>query len=80
MWIGAKGSSGENQEVTASRVVLAIRKGNERKLILKLFKDVDLMQIENLLPNGKVRMKDFDKKLQIGTISLGAITLLLKVF
>ena len=76
-WVGMRAQ--EQGEVIASRLVLAIRKGSERKLLLKTFKDVNLMRIETLLPNAKVKMKDFDKKLQIGTISLGAISLLIKV-
>ena len=76
MGVRAQGGLGE---VIASRLVLAIRKGSERKLLLKAFKDVNLMRIETLLPNAKVKMKDFDKKIQIGIISLGAISLLIKV-
>ena len=72
-------AQGDQGEVIASRLLLAIRKGSEKKLLLKAFKDVNLMRIETLLPNAKVKMKEFDKMLQMGTISVGAISLLIKV-
>ena len=74
-----RSQEGGQGEVTASRLILVIRKGSDRKLLLKAFKDVDLMRIEELLPNAKVKMKDFDKKIQVGIISLGAVSLLTKV-
>ncbi|KAI6645910.1 putative membrane protein [Oopsacas minuta] len=77
-WLGLRAQEREQGTVNASRLVLVIRKASDRKLLLKAFKDVDLMRIEELLPNAKVRMKDFDKKIQIGIISLGAVSLLLK--
>lgn len=43
------------------RVILAVRMKREDKLALKLFKDIPVNALEQLLPDGRLSMTDFDK-------------------
>ena len=44
-----------------SRVFVAVRGKSEKKLHLKLFKEIPCDKLEHLLPDGKIKMSKFDK-------------------
>ena len=48
-----------------SRVIVAIRNKGSTNLQLKGYKDVPVGGLEQLLPDGKVRMRSFDRNLLI---------------
>merc|ERR1719209_2113733 len=48
-----------------SRVIVAVRKKGSKSLRLKGYKNVPVGGLEQLLPDGKVRMRSFDRNLLI---------------
>jgi len=61
------------------RVVLAIRVKKQNKLMLKAFKDIPKNGMEYFLPIGKISMSKFDKGFIATTVSIGALSVLIKV-
>lgn len=55
-----------------SRVVLAVRSKGQKSLRLKGYKDVPVGGLEQLLPDGKVRMRSFDRNLLISMCLIGS--------
>ena len=53
------------------RVFLAIRSRGEKKLHLKIFKDIQMDKLEHLLPRGKIKMSTFDQRLLVSGVVLG---------
>nr|XP_002735106.1 PREDICTED: transmembrane protein 143-like [Saccoglossus kowalevskii] len=60
------------------RVVVAVRPKTEEKLLLKMFKEVPIKALEQLLPDGKIKMTVLDKYILSTSIGLGALALLVK--
>ncbi|XP_070574302.1 transmembrane protein 143-like [Ptychodera flava] len=60
------------------RVVVAVRPKTEQKLILKMFKEVPVKALEQLLPDGKIKMTVLDKYILGTSIGLGALAVLIK--
>lgn len=61
------------------RVVIAIRAKKQTKLMLKSFKDIRCANLEHLLPEGKIRMTQFDQRLLAGTLAVGATGVVIKL-
>lgn len=55
-----------------TRVCLAVRSKGEKKLHLKVFKDIHANELEHLLPRGKLKMSTFDKGILVSSVLLGA--------
>lgn len=55
-----------------TRVFVAVRFRSERKLHLKVFKDVDSERMEHLLPDGKIKMSEYDKWFLAGSVVVGS--------
>lgn len=62
----------KEREMTYPRVFVAVRTHKEKKLHLKVFKDVSTTDLEHLLPRGKLKMSDFDKYSILTTVLIGA--------
>ncbi|XP_077982743.1 transmembrane protein 143-like isoform X2 [Glandiceps talaboti] len=60
------------------RIVVAVRPKTEQKLLLKMFKEVPVKALEQLLPDGKIQMTVLDKYILGTSIGLGAIAVLIK--
>lgn len=60
------------------RVVVAVRPKGQDKLSLKMFKEVPASALEQLLPDGKIRMSKFDQGLIATSVGVGSLTLLVK--
>lgn len=63
-----------------TRVFIGVRSKSEKKLHLKVFKDVPCSQLEYLLPDGKIMMSNFDKGFLASSMFLGASAISLKLF
>lgn len=63
-----------------TRVFVGVRSKTEKKLHLKVFKEVPCNQLEYLLPGGKIMMSNFDKGFLASGIFLGGIAVILKLF
>ena len=61
------------------RVVIAIRAKKQTKLMLKSFKDIRCANLEHLLPEGKIRMTQFDQRILAGTLAVGATGVVIKL-
>ena len=61
-----------------TRVFVAVRSKSEKKLHLKVFKEVPCDKLEYLLPDGKIEMSKFDKSFLATSVLVGASTLALK--
>ena len=61
------------------RVIIAVRTKNQRKLILKTFKDIPCPNLEHLLPEGKIEMTRFDQILVGLSLSIGITTAVVKL-
>ncbi|XP_028392296.1 transmembrane protein 143-like isoform X2 [Dendronephthya gigantea] len=61
------------------RVIIAVRAKNQRKLILKTFKDIPCPNLEHLLPEGKIEMTRFDQVLVGVSLSIGLTTAVVKL-
>jgi hypothetical protein len=57
------------------RVILAVRHKSAKKLILKVFKEINCSRLETLLPNGKIKMSNASKTLLLGTAAAATIGL-----
>ena len=55
-----------------SRVFVAVRFKQERKLHLKVFKEVACDKLEHLLPDGKIMMSEYDKWFLAGSVLVGS--------
>ncbi|XP_033626790.1 transmembrane protein 143-like [Asterias rubens] len=60
------------------RVVLAVRPKGDKKLILKMFKEIPTGALEQLLPDGKIQMTRWDQGVLATFITIGSISLLVK--
>lgn len=54
-----------------TRVFLAVRSRGEKKLHLKVFKEIHTNELEHLLPKGKIKMSTFDKSILGSSVVLG---------
>jgi len=61
-----------------SRVIVAIRNKGSTNLQLKGYKDVPVGGLEQLLPDGKVRMRSFDRNLLILMCLLGSSSMAMR--
>ena len=61
------------------RVIIAVRAKNQRKLILKTFKDIPCPNLEHLLPEGKIEMTRFDQILVGLSLTIGLTTAVVKL-
>lgn len=61
------------------RVVIAIRAKKQSKLMLKSFKDIRCANLEQLLPEGKIRMTKFDQRVLAATLTIGAASVVIKL-
>lgn len=57
---------------TFTRVFVAVRFKSEKKLHLKVFKDVVCDKLEHLLPDGKIKMSKYDKWFLAGSVLVGS--------
>ena len=55
-----------------TRVFVAVRFKSEKKLHLKVFKDVACDKMEHLLPDGKIKMSEYDKWFLTGSVLVGS--------
>lgn len=55
-----------------TRVFVAVRFKSEKKLHLKVFKDVLCDKLEHLLPDGKIKMSKYDKWFIAGSVVMGS--------
>ena len=61
------------------RVIIAVRAKNQRKLILKTFKDIPCPNLEHLLPEGKIEMTRFDQVLVGVSLTIGLTAAVIKL-
>lgn len=61
-----------------TRVFVAVRSRGEKKLFLKVFKEVPCSKLEYLLPDGKIKMSNFDKGFIATSVLLGGATVALR--
>ena len=61
-----------------TRVCVAVRSRGEKKLFFKAFKDVPCGKLEYLLPDGKIKMSNFDKGFLATSVVLGSITVAMR--
>jgi len=61
-----------------SRVIVAVRKKGSKSLQLKGYKDVPVGALEQILPDGKVRMRSFDRNLLITMCLLGSASMAMR--
>ena len=61
------------------RVVVAVRPKKQIKLHLKSFKDIRCPNMEYLLPDGKIRMTQFDRRVLMGTLAIGMTSIVVKL-
>jgi hypothetical protein len=57
---------------TFTRVFVAVRFRSEKRLHLKVFKDVACDKMEHLLPDGKIKMSEYDKWFLAGSVLVGS--------
>lgn len=62
-----------------TRVFLAVRCKGEKKLHLKVFKDILATELEHLLPRGKLKMSPFDKGMLASGVLFGVCLPLLRL-
>eukprot|EP00057_Strongylocentrotus_purpuratus_P034967 XP_797230.3 PREDICTED: transmembrane protein 143 isoform X2 [Strongylocentrotus purpuratus] len=60
------------------RIVVAVKPKGQDKLMLKMFKEIPTGALEQLLPDGKIKMSGSDQGLLMATASVGSLTLLVK--
>ena len=72
---GAPRPSMEPEFEVYTRVFVAVRSRGENKLFLKAFKDVPCGKLEYLLPDGEIKMSNFDKGFLASSVVLGGLTL-----
>lgn len=60
------------------RIVVAVKPKGQDKVMLKMFKEIPTGALEQLLPDGKIKMSGFDQGLLMATASVGSLTLLVK--
>lgn len=61
------------------RIVVAMRLKRDQKLMLKMFKQVPFNALEQLLPDGKIRMANMDKNIIKTTIVVASSGLVIKL-
>ncbi|XP_013784850.1 transmembrane protein 143-like isoform X2 [Limulus polyphemus] len=61
------------------RVVVAVRLRTDHKLFLKGFRDIPVHTLEQLLPEGKVHMSDFQKTVLTTSLSASGLGILAKI-
>ena len=61
------------------RVVVAVRLKRDDKLILKAFKEVPVNALEQLLPDGKIKMTKFDQGLMMSATAIALTGVLAKL-
>lgn len=69
-------SDSENKVYT--RVFVAVRPRGEKKLVFKVFKEVSCNKLEYLLPDGKIKMSNFDKGFIATSVLLGGGTVAMR--
>ncbi|XP_033113132.1 transmembrane protein 143-like [Anneissia japonica] len=60
------------------RVVVAVRTKNSQTLMLKMFKEVPVTALEQLLPDGKIQMTKLDQGILATMIGIGTLSILVK--
>ncbi|XP_071959684.1 transmembrane protein 143-like [Antedon mediterranea] len=60
------------------RVVVAVRTKNSPTLMLKMFKEVPVTALEQLLPDGKIQMTKLDQGILATMISIGSLSIFVK--
>lgn len=61
-----------------TRVFVAVRSKSEKKLHLKVFKEVPCDKLEYLVPDGKIKMSTFDKRFLGLSVAVGASSVALR--
>ena len=61
------------------RIVVAVRLKRDDKLMLKAFKEVPVNGLEQLLPDGKIVMSQFDKTVIYSSVGIATVGLLAKL-
>ena len=61
-----------------TRVCVAVRSRGEKKLFFKAFKDMPCGKLEYLLPDGKIKMSNFDKGFLASSVLLGSSVVALR--
>jgi hypothetical protein len=72
-------SANDDKNEVFTRVFVAVRSQNEKKLHFKVFKDVPCNQLEYLLPDGKIMMSRFDKGFLASSVFLGTTVIAAKM-
>ena len=54
-----------------TRVFLAVRSEGEERVHLKVFKQIHVNELEHLLPKGKIKMSNFDKRFLVASTCVG---------
>lgn len=60
------------------RIVVAVKPKGQDKIMLKMFKEIPTGALEQVLPDGKIKMSGFDQGLLTVTASIGSVSLLVK--
>ena len=60
------------------RIVVAVKPKGQDKVMLKMFKEIPTGALEQLLPDGKIKMSAFDQGLLTLTVSIGSLSVLAK--
>ena len=61
------------------RVVVAVRLKKDQKLMLKAFKEVPINALEQLLPDGNVKMTKFDKYILSSSVGIAVTGVIAKI-
>ncbi|XP_052232684.1 transmembrane protein 143-like isoform X1 [Dreissena polymorpha] len=61
------------------RIVVAIRFKRDQKLILKSFKEIPVNSLEMILPDGKLKIGKFDKRIFTASVTLATLGVIAKV-
>ncbi len=75
---GYLGAKSDSRQQIFTRVFVAVRTKSDKKLRLKVFKEVPCNKLEYLLPNGKIMMSKFDKGFLASSVLVGASALALR--
>ncbi len=69
---GYFGTNSKPPQQIFTRVFVAVRTKSDKKLRLKIFKEVPCNKLEYLLPNGRIMMSKFDKGFLVSSVLIGA--------
>ena len=75
---GYFGTRPESAQQLFTRVFVAVRTRSDKKLRLKVFKEIPCNKLEHLLPNGKIMMSKFDKGFLASSVFVGATAIALR--